>query len=230
MVIANDSEIIAASADGHVRFLTLNLDVVGEIVVEASPIAALALSPDGRLVAAAGLKGGIAIIDRASRQITARLVGPGLPVWSLTFNTDNRTLFTGGADRVVRRWDAVQGQPIGSVVPEPSDRVAGDPNERGAVLFRACQACHTVTGDGGNRAGPTLYGVFGRRIATAAGYTYSESLKRLNIVWNAETIAKLFEVGPATYTPGTKMPEQTITDLADRKALVEWLERVTGPR
>jgi len=55
-------------------------------------------------------------------------------------------------------------------------------------------------------------------------------LKRLDIVWTAETIAKLFEVGPATYTPGTKMPEQTITDPADRKALVEWLEQATRAR
>ena len=50
------------------------------------------------------------------------------------------------------------------------------------------------------------------------------------IVWDRETIARLFEVGPNAYTPGTKMPEQTITDAADRQALVEWLERVTASR
>jgi cytochrome c len=229
IAIAADGEIIAASSDGNVRILTPSLELVREIEVEPSPIAALALSPDSRRIAASGLKGGVATIDRVAREITARLVGPGLPVWSLVFDADNRTLFTGGADRVVRSWDAIRGEPIGSVVPEPADRL-GDPSERGAVLFRACQACHTLSPDGGNRAGPTLHGVFGRRIATASGYAYSESLKRLDIVWNAQTIAKLFEVGPATYTPGTKMPEQTITDPADRKALVEWLERMTRPR
>jgi cytochrome c len=67
----------------------------------------------------------------------------------------------------------------------------------------------------------------GRRIATAPGYNFSEPLKRMDIVWSKETISRLFEVGPAAYTPGTKMPEQTITDPADRQALVEWLAKAT---
>jgi cytochrome c len=37
----------------------------------------------------------------------------------------------------------------------------------------------------------------------------------------------LFEVGPASYTPGTKMPEQSIGSADDRKALVDFLERAT---
>jgi cytochrome c len=40
-------------------------------------------------------------------------------------------------------------------------------------------------------------------------------------------VSQLFEVGPARFTPGTKMPEQTISDSADREALVRFLERVT---
>ena len=59
------------------------------------------------------------------------------------------------------------------------------------------------------------------------GYNFSEPLKRMDIVWNAETIAKLFEVGPSRYTPGTKMPEQTIPDPTDRAALVRFLEEAT---
>src|SRR2546427_9439170 len=38
------------------------------------------------------------------------LVGPGLPVWSVAFFPDSRTLLTGGTDRVIRRWDAVTGE------------------------------------------------------------------------------------------------------------------------
>jgi cytochrome c len=40
-------------------------------------------------------------------------------------------------------------------------------------------------------------------------------------------VAKLFEVGPAQYTPGTKMPEQRITNAEDRQALVRFLEKAT---
>ena len=62
--------------------------------------------------------------------------------------------------------------------------------------------------------------MFGRRIATLPGYNFSPALKKLDIVWTPETVAKLFEVGPMAYTPGTKMPEQTIGSAEDRDALV----------
>ena len=38
--------------------------------------------------------------------------------------------------------------------------------------------------------------------------------------WTPQTVAKLFEVGPMAYIPGTKMPEQLIGSAADRAALV----------
>ena len=57
-------------------------------------------------------------------------------------------------------------------------------------------------------------GVFGRRIATLPGYNFSEALTHMDIVWTPETVAKLFELGPSVYTPGTKMPDQRI-GLAD---------------
>jgi cytochrome c len=60
------------------------------------------------------------------------------------------------------------------------------------------------------------------------GYNFSEALKELDIVWTPDTVAKLFEVGPTTYTPGTKMPEQRIGSADDRKALTEFLARATA--
>jgi cytochrome c len=38
----------------------------------------------------------------------------------------------------------------------------------------------------------------------------------------------LFEVGPNAYTPGTKMPEQRIGSAEDRRALTDFLGRVTS--
>jgi len=49
-------------------------------------------------------------------------------------------------------------------------------------------------------------------------------------VWTPETVAKMFEIGPAAYTPGTKMPEQTIGSADDRKALVDFLGRVASKK
>jgi cytochrome c len=113
-------------------------------------------------------------------------------------------LLTGSGDRLIRRWDARSGASLdigaGGGPEDPLARYAGDP---GAQVFRACVACHTLRPDEGNRAGPTLANIFGRRIASLPGYNFSEALKKLDIVWTPETVARLFEVGPAAYTPGT---------------------------
>src|SRR5262249_30445054 len=148
--------------------------------------------------------------------------------WSAAFFPDNRTLLTGGTDRIIRRWDAVTGEPIGSaMMGAPEDPLAAFAGDHGAEVFRACVACHTLRTDEGVRAGPTPAGSFRRRIATLPGYNFSEPLKHLDIVWTPETVAKLFEVGPMAYTPGTKMPEQHIGSPEDRDALVKFLENAT---
>jgi cytochrome c len=229
VAVARDGEIVAAGASGKVFFLSPNGELRGEVEAAPTPVIQLAVSPDGALVAAAGIRGSVAVIDRKARKLVRTLIGPGLPVWSVAFFPDSKTLLTGGTDRVIRRWNAVSGEPIDSTVvgaPEdPLKQYAGDP---GAEVFRACVACHTLTPDEGNKAGPTLWHIFGRRIATLPGYNFSSALKQLDIVWSNETVAKLFEIGPAHYTPGTKMPEQTIGSAEDRQALVEFLGRVTA--
>jgi cytochrome c len=229
LAVAADGEIITAGGDGKVYLVSPDGERKGEIEAGQAPVIALALSPDGKVIAAAGMRGSVAIIDRAARKLLRTLVGPGLPVWSVAFFPDNQTLLTGGADRMIRRWDTLKGEPTGDVITgasaDPLAAFAGDP---GAEVFRACVACHTLRSDEGPRAGPTLAGIFGRRIATLPGYNFSPALRKLNLVWTPETIAKLFELGPMTFTPGTKMPEQRIGSAADRAALVRFLERATG--
>jgi cytochrome c len=230
VAVARDGEIVAGGADGRVFFLSSTGEQRGEIETGGNPIIAVAVSPDAALVAAAGIRGSVAIIERQTRTLARTLVGPGLPVWSAAFLPDSRTLVTGGTDRMVRRWDATTGDHVGQVAmggPEdPLTAYAGDP---GAEVYRACVACHTLTPDEGNRAGPTLAGIFGRKIASLPGYNFSSALKQLDIIWTPETVSKLFEVGPMAYTPGTKMPEQKIGSAEDRKALVEFLEKATKP-
>ncbi len=231
VAVAPDGEVVAAGADGKVYFLSDAGELKGAVEAATTPIISAAISPDGRLIAAAGIRGSVAIIDRASRKLERTLVGPGLPVWSVAFFPDSRTLLTGGADRMIRRWDAVTGEPIGTVMMgTPADPLAAFAGDPGAEVYRACVACHTLNANDGVRAGPTLAGIFGRKIATLPGYNFSEALRKLDIVWTPETVSKLFEIGPAHYTPGTKMPEQTIGSAADRAALVRFLQKATVPR
>jgi cytochrome c len=228
VAVAPDGEIIAAGADGKIYLLSDAGELRATVDAGPSPIIAIAVSPDGARIAAAGIRGSVALIDRAGRRVERTLVGPGLPVWSLAFFPDGRILLTGGADRIIRRWDIHSGEPLDSfTVGGPEDPLAAYTGDPGAEVFRACVACHTLRPDQGNRAGPSLAGLFGRRIASLPGYNYSAALKRLDITWTAETVAKLFELGPAAYTPGTKMPEQRLGLASDRDALVKFLERAT---
>lgn len=231
VVVAPDGEIAAAGADGKVYFLAPLGEMRAEVQASPTPVIALAISKDGALVAAAGIRGSVAVIERNTRKVQKTLVGPGLPVWSVAFFPDNRTLLTGGADRMLRRWNSVSGEPIDTVtIGAPDDPLSAYAGDRGAEVFRACVACHTLSPGEGNKAGPSLTGIFGRKIATLSGYRYSDALKQMDIVWTPETLAKMFEIGPAAYTPGTKMPEQTIGSADDRKALVEFLGRATGKK
>jgi cytochrome c len=228
VAVSGDGEIAAGSADGKLYFLTGVGAAAGEIAAGPRPVISIAISPNGALMAAASIGGSVAVIDRKTRDLMRTLIGPGLPVWSVAFLPDSRTLLTGGADNIIRRWDAVTGDPVDPILLETAgDPLAGYAGDQGANVFRACVACHTLGAEQANRAGPTLAGIFGRRIGTLPGYNFSEALKRLDIVWTPETVSRLFEIGPSAYTPGTKMPEQRIGSEQDRAALVKFLERAT---
>ena len=218
----------AVASAGGALVVTLSDGGVLRIGAEGLPVrvavsdrSLISVAAGDGVVAVAGITGQVWLLDPET--LDTRLVidtGQGA-VWSL--GLAEGVLLTGGNDGLVRRW-TLDGVPLGE------GRSAQDPtltNPRGAEVFRACAVCHTLTEDDGARAGPTLHGIFGRRIATAPGYDYSPALRELDIVWTPETVAELFEYGPEAYTPGSRMPEQRIGSEADRTALVQYLLSVT---
>ncbi len=221
MVTAPDGEIATAGADGMLRLFAG--DAMREVMIDTVPLTALAISPDGAQLAVASLAGTMMVLERVSGRISTVLHGTERPIWALAFAKGE--IVSGGAAGVVSRWDAGSGRKLGwtGAAPVMPDVPAAD---RGAQIFRACQACHTMTADGGNRAGPSLYGLIGRKVGTWPGYRYSEALIQGDMVWTPETIDRLFEIGPAAMLPGTKMPEQRLTDPADRSALVQYLAHI----
>lgn len=229
VAVAPDGEIVTGAVDGTLRMVAPEGKVRGEVAAGPTPVVALTLSADGTLIAAAGIGGTVAIIDRKSRSLLRTLIGPGLPVWSVAFLPDRETLITGGADGKIRRWNVRTGEPVSSILSgsRSADPLAAYAGDHGAEVFRACIACHTLSDKEVQRAGPTLAGLYGRKIASLPGYRFSDALKTMDIVWTPETVAKLFEVGPNAYTPGTKMPEQRISSAEDRRALTEFLGRAT---
>jgi cytochrome c len=212
--------------DGMLRLVAPH-GAVREVRVGARPVVALAAAPDGALLAAASLGGSVTLWESAALRLRHTLEGPGLPVWSAIFAPDGRSLWTGGTDRRVRRWDVATGRPIGPLGAEAEQALPEGADPHGARVWRACAACHALTPEGGNMAGPHLHNLFGRRMGSVTGYEYSERLARGDIVWTRETVADLFTRGPDIVTPGTKMPVQRVDNDQDLRALLDFLEVVT---
>lgn len=215
-LLALPEGLAAAGADGTLHLIAPD-GTTRALAAGTRPLVALAATPDGMTIAAASLGGSVTIWSEGRLRRT--LEGPGLPVWSLAFATDGKTLWTGGQDRLVRRWDVASGTPLGPLSPQPT---AGTPG-----AFRACAACHALVADGPPMAGPHLHGIFGRRMGSLPGYAYSPRLARGDIVWTPETLADLFTRGPDVVTPGTKMPVQTLGNAAEMAALIAFLQEAT---
>jgi cytochrome c len=229
LAVAPDGEMLAGSVDGKIRFLASGDAPPAEVETGGKPVVALNITRDGFRAAAGTIDGRIVLIERASRRVVTEVTGAGSPLWSIAFLPDGSQILSGSGDRAVRRWNGITGAPLSRDFALARDDIPAElKNERGAQVFRACMACHTVTPNGGPRAGPSLHGLFGRRIATAPNYHYSPALKQLDIIWTPETVSRLFEIGPSAYTPGTKMPEQVVS-AADREALIAFLVKATKP-
>jgi RNA polymerase sigma factor (sigma-70 family) len=73
-------------------------------------VTALALSPDGRMVASGEWKGGVRLWEVASGKELRRLPGPNSHVALLVFSADGRTLASGGEDQTVHLWEVTTGK------------------------------------------------------------------------------------------------------------------------
>jgi cytochrome c len=100
--------------------------------------------------------------------------------------------------------------------------------ERGRRLFEECAACHAPDISNAENVGPNLAGVIGRRAGTRDDFRYSGPLKRSGVEWNRASLEQ-FIADPQALVPGNRMPYSGMPDAADRKALMDYLERAGLP-
>lgn len=91
------------------------------------------------------------------------------------------------------------------------------------ATWARCAVCHDTTKGGPNKIGPNLYGVVGKKAGThAAGFKYSDGLKKSGLTWNAATLDKWIE-NPRALVPNTMMAFPGLKDPAKRAELVGYL-------
>lgn len=232
LAIREDAGWLAYGAlDGGVRILDLKTgEEIADVTSGRQPVLALTLSDDGSLMGIGDGEGHIHIVStktwRTVRDFRATARGP---VWALAFDGTERVI-AGTIQDHADIWPIATATSVAENDAAPRDFLR-DPATmtNGERQFaRKCSICHTLTEDGGRRAGPSLMGVFGRRAGTLPGYTYSDALTGTDLVWSEETLDKLFDLGPDHYTPGSKMPMQRIVRTEDRADLIAYLKDVTG--
>ncbi len=206
-------------------------DEVKVLPPHSRPVLSLALSPGGKRFASGGGDGVIRVFDTKTFEMLEEFQNPYGPVWGLAFTVDGNRLFYAGLDDEVHLWQIAPRKPFETLeVDYPRRFQVTNTDDPGELQFaRKCSVCHTLTPDGGNRAGPTLFGVFGRKVGTLPGYPYSKALLDADFVWTEKTISDLFDHGPDVVTPGSKMPIQRLKTVEDRDALVAFLKRATDP-
>ncbi len=104
--------------------------------------------------------------------------------------------------------------------------LAADPNA-GKTFFRAqCGLCHSAEpNDNGGAQGPSLQGVFGRKAAAGANFSYTDALKNSSLSWDASTLDH-FLTAPTTAVPGTAMVVP-VASAADRENVIAYFQALS---
>ena len=91
--------------------------------------------------------------------------------------------------------------------------------KKGANLFKTrCAQCHTLKAGEGNKIGPELHGLFGRKSGQVAGFSYTDANKDKGVEWKEDTLFEYLE-NPKKYIPGTKMAFGGLKKAKDRNGM-----------
>jgi cytochrome c len=229
-----DAWIAYGAVDGATRVVDPETGAeIADFTLDRRPVLALAHHPATAQLAVGDGHGHIMVIDtadwRIARDFKAMARGP---VWALAFSPDGGMIYAGGLSEVVYGWPVAMldafdpaGETEHSFLRPPEEMENGE-----RQFMRKCSICHALTPPPSRKAGPTLYGLFGRPAGSVPGYPYSPILAESDIIWTEESIDALFDLGPDHYIPGSKMPMQRITAPQDRDDLVAYLRRATETR
>jgi len=97
---------------------------------------------------------------------------------------------------------------------------------QGAKIFKKCAACHSIVQGGGNKIGPALWGVLGRKAGIVSDYKYSKAMVAHGKPWSFEEMNG-FLIKPKDWIKGTKMSFAGLKNEKERAAVILYMNENT---
>ena len=97
----------------------------------------------------------------------------------------------------------------------------------GAKVFKKCAACHSIAEGGGNKIGPALWGVIGRKAGSLPDYKYSKAMAAHGKSWSFDEMNG-FLIKPKDWITGTKMSYAGLKDPKERAAVILYMNENTN--
>ena len=98
---------------------------------------------------------------------------------------------------------------------------ADDVSEGRDIFIKNCLGCHAFAC---NKSGPSLGGLFGRKVATVEDYKYySQGMMNSDIVWTGATLDNFF-TDPSKIFPKSEMAKYKFKEAAQRRKLIAFLK------
>lgn len=93
----------------------------------------------------------------------------------------------------------------------------------GKKHFIRCTACHSMSSEARPLTGPHLDGIVGRKVASVAGFTYSERLRGQDFTWDEVRLDRWLTAPQANF-PGMCLPFTGLPKAEDRAAFIAYLK------
>jgi cytochrome c len=133
---------------------------------------------------------------------------------------------------IIEAQEPTEGGPAAPAAAEKpiADLLASASVEKGAAIFKKCQACHSGEKGGPNKVGPDLWDVVDRPVASHEGFAYSAGMKEYSKggteKWTYENINH-FITSPKKDVKGTAMGFAGLPKEEDRADVIAYLRTLS---
>jgi len=110
-----------------------------------------------------------------------------------------------------------------SVVAMASSPDGGDATRGSATFNKRCTGCHSLDGE---KEGPRLRTVYGRKAGSVPSFKYSDALKKTNITWDADSLNKWL-TDPEKFVPDNDM-DFRLVKADERSDVIAYLKQLSG--